>query len=264
MEYRDSNREEISNPEKEKDMKYSELLLNYFPISIPIKNFFSLSPLPTEFVFLRTSSINTLQSFIVDNQFHYDDNNPHYEDYMIDEKDKKYFQSANLIENSNNRNETRIYTNEFVYFQLFSTLFHLSSNEKAFEEIVKHNQLLPLSKFLHKTQYLFSFSLNQLLIRTLCSFIEISSQTTHGIEEIKQSNLISFLLSFIKSQTNLIGVPFLLELCQMIIFTIRRSSELSQLLFKEYKSNDGDNILTNCLTWMSEHSLYNEKVSLSF
>eukprot|EP01114_Cavostelium_apophysatum_P014246 TRINITY_DN3646_c0_g1_i2.p1 TRINITY_DN3646_c0_g1~~TRINITY_DN3646_c0_g1_i2.p1 ORF type:complete len:2996 (+),score=922.89 TRINITY_DN3646_c0_g1_i2:247-9234(+) len=147
---------------------------------------------------------------------------------------------------------------------LLSILGNLFKNRAALDELVKYGKL---SSLLDVLSAYTSTTNNELLvmqkqlIRTLSSLAETACRELKQIQMLKDENFFPYILGVLR-QDGALSTVISLELCQLMVFTVKRSSRISLLLFDEFQLFEGYSVLANNLVSIAKSGTREERVQL--
>lgn len=127
--------------------------------------------------------------------------------------------------------------------------------------LVRHNQVQPLlhlllPKNIGESQIF--VPIYRKILRILCNLVEASTVHLKKILQLRQLGLVTFLLHVLSRRCH---TPIItLELCQLVVYMIRRSSHLTLVIFNEFKENAGYKVVSDSLTWIGVNGNSYQKV----
>ena len=146
--------------------------------------------------------------------------------------------------------------------RMLGILEHLAVLPGTLDHLVRKNQIQSLVQLLQPrtTQERDDFiPVYQQLIRTLSKLIESSTTHLKMILQLRQLNVITYLIHILERKCH--STTTTVEICQLIVFAIRRSSYLSLKLFQEFKEAGGYSVFKNTLVWIGEEGTAYHQVS---
>ena len=155
-----------------------------------------------------------------------------------------------------------------ICYHLIGILKNLGNHSETMDQLIRFKQMNALLELFHyciticesgdvENNRLFIPIFRQ-FIRALCNLMETSTNHLKRILILKKLKVVHFFIAVLAKK----ALPSIicLELCQLLVYTIRRSSQLSLKLFHQFKKSDGYNVLAENLAWMERNGSRHEIV----
>ena len=155
-----------------------------------------------------------------------------------------------------------------ICYHLIGILKNLGNHAETMDQLIRFKQMNALLELFHyciticesgdvENNRLFIPIFRQ-FIRALCNLMETSTNHLKRILILKKLKVVHFFIAVLAKK----ALPSIicLELCQLLVYTIRRSSQLSLKLFHQFKKSDGYNVLAENLAWMERNGSRHEIV----